>query len=603
MTINIDQTLRNARAEIKAGRPGLARAAMLEALDRYPTNTRLMTLLIEAQEAATGLPARPFTQAHVRRYLQIKANLGILNALEEAVAWVRINPRNASAHNLFGQGLFEADHKLAGLKHLKLAVTLDPAYWGASLNFSNGLKAIGKTTEAGNVLVRALKHNPDEVPLLQALTQIRAIQKRDAEAVEIFERLEKNDPDNADLKTQLLAAMVAAGQLDKARTGFQQARLKWPNDFRFMVNHGNFLFSEGDLAGAEAEFRRAIDAHPNAGSLYFSLCRVLDLPADDPKIKTMLDLLEAPSSTEGDKTALHFALSKTFEALGEVDAAFKHLQLGNDLRSKAANYSFDVTKSFYKDLMRRFARDALPPLTPTAPIKRRPVFILGMMRSGTTLTEQILSSHPLVYGAGELENLSAVLARELEPPAKEFTTETLQRIRDGYLEMLDALPGSEPVVVDKLPANYRLIGLIRKALPEARILHMQRDPVAVCWSIYKTFFTNIELGYTNSLQDVMAYHDLYTDVMDFWRSEYPGEFMEVDYEKLTRDPETSIRAILDYCGLEFDPACLAPENNKKSVRTASIKQVRSGIYTGSSSKWRGFEPYLAPLVEHFAARS
>jgi hypothetical protein len=246
----------------------------------------------------------------------------------------------------------------------------------------------------------------------------------------------------------------------------------------------------------------------------------------------------------------------------------------------------------------RFA-PAAPAIHP-APAARRPIFVLGMMRSGTTLMEQILSSHPQVHGAGELEILPRLTGMELtQAPAGPLDECALTRIRDGYLAVLNDEPGAKPVVVDKLPANFRFIGLIQKAFPEARILHMRRDPVAVCWSVYKTYFTHSTIGYAHNLQDTMAYYDLYEKMMADWRAAYPEGFMDVDYEALTRTPEPVIRAVLDYCGLTFDAACLSPQNNQRAVQTASLRQVRSGIYQGSSKKWRAFDPYLAPLKAHF----
>jgi hypothetical protein len=214
--------------------------------------------------------------------------------------------------------------------------------------------------------------------------------------------------------------------------------------------------------------------------------------------------------------------------------------------------------------------------------------------------EQILSSHPQVHGAGELEILPKLVSAELgQAPKGPLDAPTLNRIRDGYLAALNDEPGTQPVVVDKLPANFRLIGLIQKAFPEARILHMRRDPVAVCWSVYKTYFTHTTIGYAHNLQHTMQYYDLYDQMMADWRMAYPQGFMDVDYEGLTRTPEPVIRAVLDYCGLPFDAACLSPQDNKRSVQTASLRQVRSGIYQGSSKKWRAFDPYLAPLKAHF----
>ena len=601
MTLNIDQAIRNARSEIKAGRPGLARAAMLAALDRFPGNSRLMSLLIEAHEAATGVPARPFGPKQLERFRQIRANMGLLPAVEEAAAWARLNQKSALAQNLFGQGLEEAGYHEPALTYLRLAVQLDPAFPGASVNLSTALMGQGRTTEAGDVLQALLAHVPDYMPALIGLSQIRTAQCHHAETVSILRRMDRIAPNNADYTGQFAAALIANGQMNEAKALLEKAIATWPDDFRFDVNLGNLLLTMGETDKGADHFRRAIEKNPRSGSALFSLSRATDLKIDDPLVTQMLALIDDPDASDKEKEALHFALASAYENSGDIARSFWHLEQGNGIRAKESNYSIAAQADFYLDLRRRFARDALPPLPAAEHLRRRPIFILGMMRSGTTLTEQILSSHSQVYGAGELEILSALLAAEREQPTKELDTAALQRIRSGYLSRIDALAGDEPVIVDKLPANFRLIGLIRKALPEAKILHMQRDPVAVCWSIYKTHFTN-DFGYADTLEGVAQYHDLYVDMMNFWRQEYPGEFMEVDYEKLTREPEASIRAILEYCELPFEAACLAPQENKRTVRTASMKQVRTGIYTGSSSKWKGFEPYITPLLDHFAKK-
>ena len=313
----------------------------------------------------------------------------------------------------------------------------------------------------------------------------------------------------------------------------------------------------------------------------------------------MLALTDDPVLTVDDQVALHFGLAKAFEDIGDADQSFAHLQRGNDLRATQVSYHIDQDRDLLADLRQRFAVGAGPALVAHPGLALRPVFVLGMMRSGTTLMEQILSSHPMVHGAGELEVLPQLAAQEMAGKAGPLDEAALQRIRQGYLQALAEQAGGKAVVVDKLPANFRVIGLIRKALPEARILHMRRDPVAVCWSIYKTYFTNVTIGYAHSLPDTIAYYDLYQSMMDDWRADYPDGFLDVDYEALTRNPEPTIRTVLDYCELPFDAACLSPQDNQRSVRTASVRQVRSGIYQGSSGKWRAFEPHLAQLIDHF----
>jgi hypothetical protein len=224
-----------------------------------------------------------------------------------------------------------------------------------------------------------------------------------------------------------------------------------------------------------------------------------------------------------------------------------------------------------------------------------------MMRSGTTLMEQILSAHSQVYGAGELGFLGRAVLAEMHKDAGPLDRAAMARIRDNYLTRINDLPGTAPFIIDKMPSNFAMVGVILRALPEARIIHMQRDPIAVCWSIYQKNFSGSRLRFTNDLGDIAAYYDLYTDYMAFAEAQAPGVMLHMPYADLTKTPEPMIRRALEFCGLPFEPACLAPEKNSRVVQTASYKQARSGIYTGSTSKWRGFEPYLKPLTDHFGS--
>jgi len=597
MSFNIDKLLRSAKAEVKAGRAAAARVSLLQALDKFPDNTRLLTQLAEVQAAATGLPPRPFAAPHLQHFLRRRATAGLPAAIEEMAAAVRLNAGNPWAHGVLGGALMEANLLPGAIRHLRLALRLDPNYREARLNLANALRQSGDFAESLATLETLIKLHPDFALALLLHARLLAQLQRDTEAVESYSRYRAMVPADTGATIDHAASLVMLHQLDQAEALLRGVLQTAPNTARAHGNLGNILLSRGQLADAVAEFETSLRLEPRATISFFNLGRAKDFTADDPLVATMAALAGDSSLDLDEQIALHFGLAKAYEDIGDADASFAHLQTGNNLRARQTGYTLDRDRTALADLLNRFS--AAAPALAAAPLPRRPVFVLGMMRSGTTLMEQILSSHPLVHGAGELETLPQLAAAEMAKTPGMLDEAALRRIRDGYLATLTALPGREPVVIDKLPANFRMIGLIRKALPEAKILHMRRDPVAVCWSIYKTLFTNLSIGYDNSLADTAGYYDLYEAMMQQWRVEYPDGFMDIDYETLTRDPEPLIRAALEYCDLPFDPACLQPQNNQRSVRTASVRQVRSGIYQGSSGKWRAFTPHLAPLLAHF----
>lgn len=599
MSFNIDKTLRSAKAEVKSGRPAQGRAILLQALEKFPDNSRLLSGLAEAHQAATGLPARPFAAPHMQLALQLKAQRGLPAAIESMDAWVRLNPSSPWAQGVLGGLLHEAALYPGAIRHLRLALKLDPKYREAGVNLARSHVACGDHAAALPVLDKVIAQFPDFPPALLTRARAHAALSRHAEALADFEAYLALQPSDSEARIDLAATLMMLSRLPAAKAELDSVLASHPENPRAMGVLGNLLLSMGDLEGAERSLETTLRLDPHSIHAFYNLGRVRDFSAGEPIIARMAALADSNGLETTDRAALHFGLAKAYEDIGDADQSFAHLTRGNDLRGSLVAYHIDDDRALLADLRQRFAVGSGPALAADSTLAHRPIFVVGMMRSGTTLMEQILSSHPLVDGAGEMEALPKLAAAEMALTEGPLPEAALRRIRDGYLAELAAEGRNRPVIVDKLPANFRMIGLIRKALPEARILHMRRDPVAVCWSIYKTLFTNLTIGYAHSLPDTIAYHDLYTGMMEEWRADFPDGFMDVDYEALTRNPEPTIRAVLDYCGLPFDPACLAPQENQRAVRTASLRQVRSGIYQGSSGKWRAFEPHLAPLIEHF----
>lgn len=318
----------------------------------------------------------------------------------------------------------------------------------------------------------------------------------------------------------------------------------------------------------------------------------------------LLDKMEAlhgklsPASQEA--IVLGFALAKIYDDLGEVDRSFALLRECNRHHRNAKTDTIEDARATVASLRELFSRQRVRPLSAATQARPRPVFILGMPRSGTSLVEQILASHSRVQGGGELKLMGqwcyGFLKRYRDAPEAMSLQGMLPELRQHYLSGIEPL-GNEPVITDKMPMNFLWVGFILAALPEARIVHTTRDAMATCWSIYKTAFAGSSNGYSCDLGDIGEFYSLYRELMDFWRERFEPRFHELDYERLTQHQEAETRRLLDFCGLDWEPACLAFHRNPRRVKTASWAQVQRPLYRGSSEAWKPYEKYLTPLIE------
>lgn len=598
MSTAVDGALKAAKAALKAGDPIAASRAILPELRRFPGNARLLFGLAEVQAARTGLPAKPFGPAHLQRLLRLRAQGGPGPAAEEAQVALLLDPFSPLANGFLGSLLLELGHPEAAIAPLRIALKRDPKSPEAGTNLSIALRLAGQTAEAVSVAQATLAHHPALPPAKAALALALVEDGLPLQAVDLLTTMVSESPKTADIRFELGRALFAAQRFDEARAAFEAAVALDPLHDRALNELGGALLTAGDFDRARTIFASAIAAHPDSAAGYYNLARSFDVPADDPLIGKM-QALESRTPRAADRILLNFGLAKAFEDAGQPDNSFAALKRANDLRRAAYPYDPGQEPAFFAALKSRHWSPKAQ--LPAATSARRPIFILGMMRSGTTLMEQIISAHPQVYGGGELDYLGKAVMAEMSKGNAPLDAAAMARIRDAYLTRIDNLPGDTPFITDKMPANFAMVGVILRALPEARILHMRRDPIAVCWSIYKKNFTGNRLRFTNDLNDIAAYYDLFADYMAFAESQAPGAICHIDYAELTKTPDPVIRRALDHCGLPFDPACLAPEKNTRQIQTASYKQAREGIYQGSSSKWRGFEAYLKPLTDHFGA--
>jgi tetratricopeptide (TPR) repeat protein len=355
---------------------------------------------------------------------------------------------------------------------------------------------------------------------------------------------------------------------------------------------GISLQDQGKLDEAVSIYNKALSIKPELAEAHLNLSTIKKYTVNDAHFLQVQKYYYEEDLREDTRCNLSFALAKMHEDIGKLDEAFAHLSEGNELRKKSLKYSINQDQELFTKL-----RNTLPHLLDSSLERKEisigpiPIFILGMPRSGTTLVEQIVSSHSEVVGAGELSHIFQ-LGFNLSTDPQCINTVAVTEFRKKYLSELSKLSNGKSIVTDKMPHNFRFIPLICAAFPEAKIVHVQRNAAATCWSNYKQHFASKNLGYCYDLNDVVEYYNLYTDIMKLWQSQYGDRIYNLNYESLTTDQENQTRKLINYLGLRWQDACLSPHTNKRTIRTASQQQVRQKIYTGSSEAWRKYEPYL-----------
>ena len=408
-------------------------------------------------------------------------------------------------------------------------------------------------------------------------------------AINSYKQALRIRPDYAEAYYNMGAALRSNGETEAAIDSYKQA-LKIKPDYADAYNNmGVALKDKGDLEAAIDNYKQALKINPNYVEVYRNLSNIHRYKEHDEYFLKMQSLCQSSSVSDEQRCHLNFALSKASEDLNEVSQSFNYLKIGNELRKKILSYDIKKDIELFSQLKKAYPSIALQSVVESSDLK--PIFILGMPRSGTTLVEQIVSSHSEVTGAGELSYVS----RFGDPTARGAIKPNAKMIldfRQRYIEALKKRSDGRSIVTDKMPQNFLYVGLIFSAFPDAKVIHVNRDPAATCWSNYKHYFIDKDLGYCYNLDDTVTYFGLYTDLMQFWLGHYGDRIYNLNYDNLTINQDDETRKLIEYLELEWENGCLSPQHNKRSVRTVSQQQVRQKVYQGSSQQWRKFEPYL-----------
>jgi len=424
-------------------------------------------------------------------------------------------------------------------------------------------------------------------------------------ALEEAQKLLKVDPDNRSYRTIYAGACVSLGAYDRALAAYQDLLAATPRAPGIHLSIAHVLKTLGRQQDAIDSYRAATKAAPGYGDAYWSLANLKTYRFTDEEIACMRREEARDGATLVNRYHLSFALGKAYEDRADYAQSFRYYELGNALKKSELRFRLEPIE--------RNARVQKAICTPEFLAARRgygcaradPIFIVGLPRSGSTLLEQILASHSQVEGTMELADIPRLVhglqGRHYEESRPRYpallaglSAEQCARLGEKYLADTRIYRTVKPFFIDKMPNNFRHIGLIQLILPNAKIIDARREPMACCFSNFKQLFASGQ-EFTYGIEDIARYYRLYVDLMDHWDRVTPGRILRVQHEEVVEDLEGNVRRILDFCGLDFEPACLEFYRTERSVRTASSEQVRQPIFKEGLDHWRHFEPWLGPL--------
>lgn len=634
----------------------------VEAIAHYEHAARLKPKLAEAHyNAALALSSLDRHERAIEYYgkaLAIRPNYADANAgLGKALASLHrhadalpyferalaLQPSSPEAHNRLGNALVALDRHEEAIVYYRTAIEMRPGLGEAHNNLGNALVALDRHEEAVEQFRGVISGSTgvDKAIVHQAYNHLGGALmalRRPQEAIGYFEKVlggiggaeasngaaaaAATTDSTADAKAQARAhsnlgnALVELSRADEAIGCFEQALAIDPDLATALHGLGSAYLALGRLDEARQSFERAVALEPAQLEFHRSLAEAKKFEPDDRQFALLQQMARKSDRLSTDhRIELHFSLGKAYADLEQHELSFQHYNNGNALKRRQIEYDEAMTigkldrseKVFTPDLIARFSGAGDP--------SELPVFIVGMPRSGTTLVEQMLASHPKVFGAGELESFARVAGRICEPqgaavpyPAMlpTLSREQVRALGAQYLEAVRAaVPAAQDArrVTDKMPANFRLVGLIHLALPHARIIHIRRDAVDTCLSCYAKLFRGWQ-PFTYDLGELGRYYRAYDSLMAHWRRVLPaGVMLELQYEGLVANFEPEARRVVAHCGLEWDQRCLEFHRTARPVRTASAAQVRQPLYRSAIGRWRVYEPWLAPLRKALAGEA
>lgn len=511
-----------------------------------------------------------------------------------------------AAANL-GAILVQQERAADALKVLVAVVRKVPKYAQAHLNIGRAFMQLHDLDKAEIGFRHAVACDPEMVEAVLGIAHVLREKSLPQKVLEEAERARAMAPDKP-APYQLIASCHAdLGRIDKAHQYFAKALELDPEHVGSLVGRGFLHLESGEMKEARQDFEAAIRHKPDDTGALYALIRLDKVAEGDENMAAVEAMLaEDKPMAPGRAVTAHFALGKCYEDLGRHSEAFEQFSEGCRRKRAIITYDKSVLERRIDRTIAYFTPERLKAISRASIPSAQPIFVFGMPRSGTTLTESILASHPQVFGAGELPHMHSIFAVDAKTGQEAYpdtiaamTSSDLRHGAEAYVAELDAHAQGAPRITDKMPANFQYLGLIHALMPNAKLVHVMRDPLDTCLSCYTRLFDRSQFQ-SYDLEELGHYYLQYRRLMQHWDQVLPqNNYHTVVYEDLIADPETQARALLAGCGLEWDERCLKFHEEKRRVRTASVSQVRQPIYQSSRKKWKNYEVQLAPLITMF----
>jgi len=465
----------------------------------------------------------------------------------------------------------------------------------------------GVLEDAEFLLESAAAFEPDNIQVRLDYIQVLRKRQKFAEALEEARRLYRQDPNNPIFQSHYAIESMQTGAYETALAVFDDILRKLPNDPATLTSRGHALKTFGRHDEAVKSYQAAYRAKPDHGDAYYALANLKTYRFSDEELDAMRRLEASAETDFQSRVHLCFALGKALEDRETYEESFRYYERGNTLKRVQTRYTAEQMDEEFEAQKRHCDAALFEAQGGRGCPAPDPIFIVGLPRAGSTLIEQILASHSQVDGTLELPNILALSHRlrgrkRLSDKSRyprilgELTEEQLTQFGEAYIEGTRIHRAGAPFFTDKMPNNFRHIGLIKLILPNARIIDARREPMACCFSGFKQLFAEGQ-EFTYGLEEIGRYYRGYVELMDHWDAVLPGEILRVRYEEVVDDLEGQVRRMLDHLGLPFEPACVEFHKTERAVRTASSEQVRQPINREGVAQWRHFEPWLGPLKD------
>ena len=480
-----------------------------------------------------------------------------------------INPNHADVNDLLGSLLIQVGNHAQAVELISRAIAMAPDQPMYHSNLGIALKKLGRIEEAAASYRKALTIQPDF----------------------------------AEAHNNLGNVFRDLGRQDDAVASYHKALAKKPDYAMAHKNLGNVFRDLGRLEEAVASYRAALAIEPDFAMVHRNMAIINKHSKYDDDIKAMEELYARPGISDNQRLHLAFGLGKAFEDLQRYEKAFDFFLEGNTIKQRTQGHPIEEQEIFFNELGEVFDSALFAKYQSAGCKDETPIFILGMPRSGTTLVEHILASHPHVHGAGEIGTLRQVASNHftggaaLAESIRRCDATEFERMGIEYIAAIRKYSKQARFVTNKMPSNFQYIGLIKLILPNAKVIHCRRNPRDNCMSIFKCFFASRNHAYAYDLSELGRYYNRYRDLMTHWRSVLPGFLYNVQYEDMVANQVEQTRGLLEHCDLEWDDACLEFFKSDRPVKTASAEQVRRPIYKDSVQSWKRYEKQLAPLLE------